>query len=258
MVLLKFHSKKHAARALYSSFPGGFKRRTDGDFILLVYPATGPDHGLLCWSSACWYAPDSSVRNRRSKAGASRRDHGRGMRSPLALGGARISGLGMAIWLLALRTLPVGEAYPMLSLNFVRVTLAARFVSMSRSAGALAGHRVDHRRYFMPRTGTLTGLRLAGASVALVTYAQLAEKWGMAQLPPPNYHDWMRRSARAADAVLRGSRAAAYALSMGCWMGALGHLPLNRAYPLLGLSYALVYLGAPCCRGTRRRSRSGA
>ena len=37
-------------------------------------------------------------------------------------------GLGMLVWLGVLRRLPVSQAYPMLSLNFVLVTLAARFV----------------------------------------------------------------------------------------------------------------------------------
>ena len=36
--------------------------------------------------------------------------------------------LGMAAWLAVLRVLPVSQAYPMLSLNFVFVALAARFV----------------------------------------------------------------------------------------------------------------------------------
>jgi undecaprenyl phosphate-alpha-L-ara4N flippase subunit ArnE len=34
-------------------------------------------------------------------------------------------GLGMLFWLLVLQSIPVGIAYPMLSLNFVWVTLAA-------------------------------------------------------------------------------------------------------------------------------------
>jgi len=37
-------------------------------------------------------------------------------------------GLGMAAWLGVLRVLPVSQAYPMLSLNFAFVALAARFV----------------------------------------------------------------------------------------------------------------------------------
>ena len=35
-----------------------------------------------------------------------------------------------------------------------------------------------------------------------------------------------------------------YVLSMGCWFFALRYLPLNRAYTLLSLSYALVYVAA--------------
>ena len=37
-------------------------------------------------------------------------------------------GTGMALWLVVLQRIPVGVAYPMLSLNFVWVTLAARFI----------------------------------------------------------------------------------------------------------------------------------
>lgn len=37
-------------------------------------------------------------------------------------------GAGLLVWLLVLQRLEVGIAYPMLSLNFVLITLAARFV----------------------------------------------------------------------------------------------------------------------------------
>ena len=37
-------------------------------------------------------------------------------------------GAGMVLWLLVLQRIPVGIAYPMLSLNFVWVTLAARAI----------------------------------------------------------------------------------------------------------------------------------
>lgn len=37
-------------------------------------------------------------------------------------------GSAMLVWLAVLQRLPVGIAYPMLSLNFVWVTLAARFI----------------------------------------------------------------------------------------------------------------------------------
>ncbi|MEO3991845.1 4-amino-4-deoxy-L-arabinose-phosphoundecaprenol flippase subunit ArnE [Pseudocitrobacter cyperus] len=39
---------------------------------------------------------------------------------------------GMAVWLAVLQRIPVSLAYPMLSLNFVWVTLAARFIWRER------------------------------------------------------------------------------------------------------------------------------
>lgn len=37
-------------------------------------------------------------------------------------------GVAMLLWLLVLRALPVGIAYPMLSMNFIWITLAARWI----------------------------------------------------------------------------------------------------------------------------------
>ncbi|WP_368544153.1 4-amino-4-deoxy-L-arabinose-phosphoundecaprenol flippase subunit ArnE [Enterobacter soli] len=51
----------------------------------------------------------------------------RGAHIALWLGLALMAlGLGMLVWLVVLQRLPVGIAYPMLSLNFVWVTLAAK------------------------------------------------------------------------------------------------------------------------------------
>nr|WP_279432878.1 4-amino-4-deoxy-L-arabinose-phosphoundecaprenol flippase subunit ArnF [Pseudomonas aeruginosa] len=104
-------------------------------------------------------------------------------------------GLGLLCWLLLLQRVEVGSAYPMLALNFVLVTLAARFVF---------DEPVDRRH--------LAGLLLIVAGVALLG----------------------RSACRAA--------VAAYAASLLCWLAALRHLPLGRAYSLLSASYALVYL----------------
>jgi undecaprenyl phosphate-alpha-L-ara4N flippase subunit ArnE len=53
----------------------------------------------------------------------------RGLHIGLWLGLALLTlGCGMALWLVVLQRLPVGIAYPMLSLNFVWVTLAAKLV----------------------------------------------------------------------------------------------------------------------------------
>jgi undecaprenyl phosphate-alpha-L-ara4N flippase subunit ArnF len=88
------------------------------------------------------------------------------------------------------------------------------------------------------------GLFFAGASVLLVSSAQLGMRWSMTRLPAPA--QWL-------DALLSGQISLvavavvavsilAYALSMLCWIGALRDLPLSRAYSMLSISYALVYL----------------
>ncbi|WP_139784187.1 4-amino-4-deoxy-L-arabinose-phosphoundecaprenol flippase subunit ArnE [Enterobacter chuandaensis] len=53
----------------------------------------------------------------------------RGAHIALWLGLAVLAlGCGMLVWLVVLQRLPVGVAYPMLSLNFVWVTLAAKVI----------------------------------------------------------------------------------------------------------------------------------
>ncbi|KFK94760.1 MULTISPECIES: 4-amino-4-deoxy-L-arabinose-phosphoundecaprenol flippase subunit ArnF [unclassified Serratia (in: enterobacteria)] len=92
----------------------------------------------------------------------------------------------------------------------------------------------------------MKGYAWGGASVLLVTLAQLLMKWGMAQIPLLSLaditlellrHHWL--ALLAACGGIFG-----YALSMLCWFFALRYLPLSRAYPLLSVSYALVYLAA--------------
>ncbi|MFC0227103.1 4-amino-4-deoxy-L-arabinose-phosphoundecaprenol flippase subunit ArnF [Serratia aquatilis] len=92
----------------------------------------------------------------------------------------------------------------------------------------------------------MKGYAWGAASVLLVTMAQLLMKWGMVQIPLLSFsevslqllsHYWL-----ALLAVSGGIFG--YALSMLCWFFALRYLPLNRAYPLLSVSYALVYLAA--------------
>jgi len=90
----------------------------------------------------------------------------------------------------------------------------------------------------------MRGYLFAGASITLVTFAQLAMKWGMIRLPElnalPAILPHLGLYMKPLTAVAAGI--AAYALSLGCWMAALNDLPLNRAYPLLSLSYGLVYV----------------
>jgi len=92
----------------------------------------------------------------------------------------------------------------------------------------------------------MKGYLWGGASVLLVTVAQLLMKWGMVQIP------WIALSAIDTSFILSHLSAltavflglCGYVFSMGCWFFALRHLPLNRAYTLLSLSYALVYIAA--------------
>lgn len=88
------------------------------------------------------------------------------------------------------------------------------------------------------------GIGFALASVGLVSSAQLGMRWSMTRLPQPE--QWL--AALSAGSVDLSALAVvvaaifAYALSMLCWLAALRDLPLGRAYALLSISYALVYL----------------
>ncbi|TNB98673.1 4-amino-4-deoxy-L-arabinose-phosphoundecaprenol flippase subunit ArnF [Pseudomonas jessenii] len=88
------------------------------------------------------------------------------------------------------------------------------------------------------------GIGFALGSVMLVSGAQLGMRWSMTRLPQPE--QWL--TALSAGSVDPSAMAVvvaaifAYALSMLCWLAALRDLPLGRAYSLLSISYALVYL----------------
>ncbi|CNC47788.1 4-amino-4-deoxy-L-arabinose-phospho-UDP flippase [Yersinia pseudotuberculosis] len=92
----------------------------------------------------------------------------------------------------------------------------------------------------------MKGYLWGGASVVLVTVAQLVLKWGMMNIPLLSLADinvqFLTMYFVQLASVMCGLMG--YALSMLCWFFALRYLPLNRAYPLLSLSYALVYLAA--------------
>ncbi|AHK21420.1 4-amino-4-deoxy-L-arabinose-phospho-UDP flippase [Yersinia similis] len=92
----------------------------------------------------------------------------------------------------------------------------------------------------------MKGYLWGGASVVLVTVAQLVLKWGMMNIPLLSLADinvqFLTMYLVQLASVMCGLMG--YALSMLCWFFALRYLPLNRAYPLLSLSYALVYLAA--------------
>ncbi|EJM19015.1 cation/cationic drug transporter [Pseudomonas sp. GM21] len=84
------------------------------------------------------------------------------------------------------------------------------------------------------------GITFAMGSVLLVSTAQLGMRWSMTRLPSPDH--WLSASIDPVAMVVVLSAIVAYALSMLCWLVALRDLPLGRAYSLLSISYALVYL----------------
>ena len=90
----------------------------------------------------------------------------------------------------------------------------------------------------------MKGVILALCSVLLVSLAQLVLRAAMLDFPPlaallsPQFWQHLQ------PLLLLCLGLGAYALSMLCWMLALRHLPLNRLYPLLSLSYVLVWLAA--------------
>ncbi|RPE01325.1 4-amino-4-deoxy-L-arabinose-phospho-UDP flippase [Candidatus Pantoea deserta] len=85
----------------------------------------------------------------------------------------------------------------------------------------------------------MKGSILALCSVLLVSLAQLMLRLAMRELPPV-----AELLQHLQPLLLLGAGLCAYALSMLCWMLALRYLPLNRLYPLLSLSYVLVWLAA--------------
>ena len=64
-------------------------------------------------------------------------------------------GLGLLVWLLVLQRLDVGVAYPMLSLNFVLITLIARFVF----------HESIDRRHWIGIAVVIAGVALLGGQL---------------------------------------------------------------------------------------------
>ncbi|MHC8308998.1 4-amino-4-deoxy-L-arabinose-phosphoundecaprenol flippase subunit ArnF [Pseudomonas sp. GT1P32] len=84
------------------------------------------------------------------------------------------------------------------------------------------------------------GISFALGSVLLGSAAQLGMRWSMTRLPSPEHLLTTRLDPSAVAVVL--AAILAYALSMLSWLMALRDVPLGRAYSLLSISYALVYL----------------
>jgi undecaprenyl phosphate-alpha-L-ara4N flippase subunit ArnF len=101
----------------------------------------------------------------------------------------------------------------------------------------------------------MKGRGLALASMLLVTAAQLMLRWSVVQLPLTSA-EW-RTLPPLPLSVLAGGLFA-YGLSMLCWTAALRHLALNRAYPLLSISYLLVWALALWLPGFHEPFHAGA
>jgi undecaprenyl phosphate-alpha-L-ara4N flippase subunit ArnF len=90
------------------------------------------------------------------------------------------------------------------------------------------------------------GYILAMVSAVLVSAAQLCLKLGMSQVPEPGLWGgtpgWSAIGLEPLIWILSGL--ACYGSSMILWIGVLSRLPLSAAYPLLSISYVLVYLVA--------------
>lgn len=95
-------------------------------------------------------------------------------------------------------------------------------------------------------------IAMALCSVLLISIAQLSMKWGISELKPqwPEIVDmWQTAHYSNIESLIKPILAVftglvCYGLSMVFWVLALKKLPLSVAYPLLSLSYVLVYLGA--------------
>ncbi|GAB1439439.1 4-amino-4-deoxy-L-arabinose-phosphoundecaprenol flippase subunit ArnF [Providencia sp.] len=83
-------------------------------------------------------------------------------------------------------------------------------------------------------------------SALLVTVAQLSLKAGVVELPffTLGWHwlqlDWLLANITSLGVIFLGL--VCYALSMLCWLFALKYIALNKAYPLISLSYVFVYV----------------
>ncbi|MGH8387015.1 MAG: 4-amino-4-deoxy-L-arabinose-phosphoundecaprenol flippase subunit ArnF [Pseudomonas sp.] len=86
------------------------------------------------------------------------------------------------------------------------------------------------------------GIPFALGSVLLVSAAQLGMRWSMSRLPSPDH--WLDSDLNLSAVAVVLTAIVAYALSMLSWLLALRDLPLGRAYSLLSISYALVYVAA--------------
>ncbi|QKJ48023.1 4-amino-4-deoxy-L-arabinose-phosphoundecaprenol flippase subunit ArnF [Proteus vulgaris] len=92
----------------------------------------------------------------------------------------------------------------------------------------------------------MKGYLWAIGSALLVTAAQLLLKFGISELPALQLEkqwvdlSWLCTNVTPLAIVFAGL--VGYVLSMVCWLFTLRTIPLNKAYPLISLSYVFVYI----------------
>ncbi|AXF75204.1 EamA family transporter [Erwinia tracheiphila] len=87
------------------------------------------------------------------------------------------------------------------------------------------------------------GVLLALCSVLLVSGAQLLMRWSMMRLPSVSDISLFVNDLLQCSPATLGLACGilAYVLSMFCWFLALQRMALSKAYPLLSLSYVMVW-----------------
>jgi undecaprenyl phosphate-alpha-L-ara4N flippase subunit ArnF len=92
----------------------------------------------------------------------------------------------------------------------------------------------------------MKGYLWAIGSALLVTVAQLLLKLGMSELPElqleKQWFDFTWLWANITPLAIVFAGLVGYVLSMVCWLFTLRTIPLNKAYPLISLSYVFVYI----------------
>lgn len=92
----------------------------------------------------------------------------------------------------------------------------------------------------------MIGYLWAAISILLISGAQISMKWAMIQLPPLNDLQLLTEVffKHHSEMLVLAGGLLAYLLSTWFWFLALHYLPLSGAYPLLSISYILVWFAA--------------
>jgi undecaprenyl phosphate-alpha-L-ara4N flippase subunit ArnF len=101
---------------------------------------------------------------------------------------------------------------------------------------------------------------LIGASILLSAVGQLCMKAGMHALAETAATTWLSGLLEGSALFWTLTGLLSYGVSMLAWLAVLTRYPLSLGYPLLSLSYVLVYVGAthwPALMETATPTRTG-